>query len=76
MFSHIVLNDVVNPFLFLINDVNSLMCDVVVAASCLISSDKKELNNAWHCRDSVDDLLSAFGAALECSNTIPYIPLL
>ena len=41
VFSHIVLNDVVNPFLFLINDINRLLCDVVVVASCLLSSDKK-----------------------------------
>ena len=40
MFYHIVLNDVVNNRLLLSNDINSLRCAVVVAASCLISSNK------------------------------------
>ena len=30
------LNDVVSNFLFLSNDINSLLCAVVVAASCLL----------------------------------------
>ena len=41
VFSHIVLNDVVNDFLSLRNEIKRLLCSVVVAASCLISSDKK-----------------------------------
>ena len=41
MFSHILLNDVVNTFLFLSNDINRLLCAVVVTASGLLSSDKK-----------------------------------
>ena len=41
MFYHIVLNDVVNTFLFLSNDIIRLLYAVVVAASCLILSDKK-----------------------------------
>ena len=41
VFSHIVLNDVVNTCLFLSNDINRFLCAVVVAESCLISSDKK-----------------------------------
>ena len=47
MFSHILLNDVVNNCLLLRNDINRLLCAVVVAASCLISSDKNnEILNA------------------------------
>ena len=41
VFSHIVLNDVVNMFLFLSNEINALLCAVVVAASCFLLSDKK-----------------------------------
>ena len=41
VFPHIVLNDVVNTCLFLRNDINNLLCAVVVAAYCLLSSDKK-----------------------------------
>ena len=41
MFSNILLNDIVNAFLFLSNDINRLLCAVVVAASCLLSSEKK-----------------------------------
>ena len=41
VFYHIVLNDVFNTFSFLNNDINRLLCAVVVAASCLLSSDKK-----------------------------------
>ena len=40
MFSHVVLNDVGNTYLFLRNEINRLLCAVVVAASCLLSSDK------------------------------------
>ena len=40
VFSHIVLNDVVNT-LFLSDDINRFLCAVVVAESCLLSSDKK-----------------------------------
>ena len=41
MFYHIVLNDVVYIFLILSNDINRLLCSVVVAASCLLLLDKK-----------------------------------
>ena len=41
VFSHILLNDVFNTHLLLSNYINNLLCAVVVAASCLISSDKK-----------------------------------
>ena len=40
VFSHVVLNDVVNTCLLLSNDINRLLCAVVVASSCLLSSDK------------------------------------
>ena len=73
MFSHIILNDVVNTRFFLSNDSNCLLCTVELAASCLLLSDKKELNTACHGRESVDELISAFGAALKCSNAIPSI---
>ena len=46
VFSQIVLNGVVNTFLYLRNEINRLMCAVVVAASCLLLSDKK--NEALH----------------------------
>ena len=36
------LNDVDNTCLFLSNDINRLLCALVVAASCFLSSDKKE----------------------------------
>ena len=42
VFSHILLNDVVNTCLFFIDDINSLLFAVVVAAYCLLSSEKKE----------------------------------
>ena len=42
VFSHIVLNDVVNTCLFLRNYINRLLCAVVVADYCLLLSDKKE----------------------------------
>ena len=73
MFSHIVINDIVNNCLFLSNDINLLLCAVVVAASCLLSSDKKELNTAYRGRESVDELVFACGAALKCFNAIPSI---
>ena len=41
VFSHILLNDVVNTCLFLSNDINCLLCALVVAESCLLSLDKK-----------------------------------
>ena len=41
VFSHIVLNDAVNTFLSLGNEIKRLLCVVAVAASCLVSSDKK-----------------------------------
>ena len=41
MFYHIVLNDVINTFLYLRNDINRLLCAVVVAASYLLLSYKK-----------------------------------
>ena len=40
VFSQIVINDVVNNFLSLSNKINRFLCAVVVAASCLLSSDK------------------------------------
>ena len=51
VFHHNVLNDVVNNFLFLSNDINRLLCAVVVAASCLLSSDKK--SEILHAEDMV-----------------------
>ena len=42
VFSHIVLNDVVNAFFYLSNEIKYLLCVVLVVASCLISSDKKK----------------------------------
>ena len=42
VFYYIVINDVVNTRLFLSNDIDRLLCALVVAASCLLSSDKKE----------------------------------
>ena len=41
LFPHILLNDVVNNFLCLSNDLKRFLCAVVVAAYCLILSDKK-----------------------------------
>ena len=43
VFLHIILNDVVNTFLSLANEIKRLMCVVLVAASCLLSSDKKRV---------------------------------
>ena len=39
VFSHILLNDVVITFFSLRNEIKRLLCAVVVAASCLLSSD-------------------------------------
>ena len=72
-FPHIVLNDIVNTCLFLNNGINRLLCAVVVAEYCLLSSDKKERNTACRGRESVDELIYACGAALKCSNAISYI---
>ena len=41
VFSHIILNAFVNTFLSLRNESKRLLCAVVVAASCLLLSDKK-----------------------------------
>ena len=41
MLSEIVLNDVVNNFFSLSNEINRLLCALLVAASCFILSDKK-----------------------------------
>ena len=49
------------------------MCAVVVAESCLLSSDEKYWNAAWRWRDGVVVLIYAFGNALKCSNAIPSI---
>ena len=45
VFPHILLKDVVNVF-SLSSEIKRLLCAVVVVASCLLSSDKKELNTA------------------------------
>ena len=42
MFFHIVLNYVVNTCLFLSNDINCLLCAVVVAASCFANQIQSE----------------------------------
>ena len=49
VFYQIVLNDVVNTFFSLSNEINCLLCAVVVEASCLLSSDKK--NETLHAMD-------------------------
>ena len=41
VFSHIVLNNILNTSPPLINNIQRLMCAVVVVASCLLSPDKK-----------------------------------
>ena len=46
LFSHILLNDVVITFFSLRNEIKRLLISVVVAASCLLSLDLKELNTA------------------------------
>ena len=43
VFSHIVLNDVVNTFLYLINKIKLLLCAVVVVASFFLSSYIKKI---------------------------------
>ena len=73
VFSHIVLNDVVNTFSFLSNDINRLLCAVVVAESYLLSSNKKEWNTACRGHGNKYELISDCGAALKFSNAIPYI---
>ena len=40
VFSHIVLNDVFNAFFSLSNEIHSLLCAVLVTASCLLWSYK------------------------------------
>ena len=41
VFSQILDNDIFNKFFYLSNEINRLLCAVVVAVSCLLSSDKK-----------------------------------
>ena len=41
VFSYILLNDAVITFFSLSNEIKHLLCAVVVAASCLLLSDKK-----------------------------------
>ena len=41
VFSHILLNDEVNNFLSFKSSRKCFLCEVVVASSCLLSSDKK-----------------------------------
>ena len=71
--SHIVLNDVVNNFFSLINEIKRSMCAVVVTAYYFLSSYKKEWNTAWRWRDGVVELISAFDNALKISNAITSI---
>ena len=44
VFFHILLNDIFNTFLSFSNEIERFLFAVVVAASCLLSSDQKELN--------------------------------
>ena len=73
VFSYIVLKDFINIFYSLSSEIKRLLCAVVVAASCLLSSDKKEWNTAWLWRDGIGVLMSAVGNALKVSNVIPSI---
>ena len=49
------------------------MCELVVALSCLLSSDKKEWNTAWLGNGFVDEFISVCGNSLKCSSAIPSI---
>ena len=60
-------------YLSLSREIKHFLCAVIMAESCLISSDKREWNTAWRWRDGVVDLISAFGSELKCFNEIPYI---
>ena len=60
-------------FLSLISEIKWLMCVVLVAESCLLSSDKKEWKNAWRWIDGVIELIYFYGNALKISDSIPYI---
>ena len=51
------------------------MCEVVVAASCLLSSDKNELNTVCHGHGSVDEFIYVCGNELNFSNIIPSIDI-
>ena len=53
--------------------IKRLLCEVVVAASCLLSSDKKELNTAWRGHGFVDEFISVCFNTMKCSNAITYI---
>ena len=59
--------------LFLNISIKRLMCAVVVAEYCLLSSDKKERNTAWSGHSFVDEFISVCGNAVKCSNEIPSI---
>ena len=73
MFYHIVLNDVFNNVYSLRNEIKHLLFALVVAASCLLFSDKIEWNTSWCWLDGVVELIPDFGNALKWSNEIPYI---
>ena len=71
--SHIVLNSDVNTFLYYISSIKLFLCEVVVAASCLLSSEKQYWNTAWRRHDFVDEFIPVSGNALKCSNAITSI---
>ena len=70
LFPHIVLNVDVSTFCYFNSSIKRLMCAVVVAASCFLSSDKKEWRTAWHGHDFVDDFIYVCGNTLNCSNAV------
>ena len=51
------------------------MFAVVVAASCLLSSEKNQWNTAWRGHDFLDEFLSVCGNVLKGSSEIPPIEI-
>ena len=73
VFSHIVLNDDANNFLYFNSWIKHLLCEVVVAEYFLLSYDKKEWNTAWYGHDFVDEFIPGLVNVLKCSSAIPSI---
>ena len=71
--SYIVLNYEISLFLFFNNSIKLLIYAVLVVASCLLLSDKKQWNTACHGHGFVDEFIYFCVNPLKFSNIIPSI---
>ena len=72
VFYHIVLNVDIGTFCSFNISIKCLICAVVVTASFLLSSEKKELNTAWIGHSFLNEYIYVCGNALKCTSTIPF----